>query len=348
MARGGASNALEVISGAPSQVVRRSGRFTARLPIDRILDEIAQVAHRVAVADGDEPYRLTAKEWDRERQALLVTGLPTAETLCQRLRLRWSEVVQAALLAPSKRGNFLAVHGEINVGRYGADGKARAIAALQAVAFEWGPDRKLSKTAYNEIALELESASRRWRNSDPLQIPRSTYLIAQFGSWEAACAAAGLEPDPGGANYAALPTRAEVLDEVITELGCLPARDYFIQLCQSRLISYRDHKERWFVTVNEARRLRALRGETTPLRSKMARELPLLPAVAVRSGGVLIHSKADFIASLRRYATRFLKDGRAPKTRHYTYCCSLDPDLIDTSRMGRYGGFTALCREAGI
>jgi hypothetical protein len=347
MTRRGASAAAALVSGPAPQPARRRGRFTARLTTARILDELAQVANQVAIATGDEPHRFTASEWDVERQIRLVPGLPTSETICQRLRLSWSVVVKAALLAPAKRAQFLATQGDRNVGRLGPDGPARALEALQAVALELGPSNKLTQFAYDAIVRDLESASRCWRHSDPLRLPRSVYLIAKFGSWAAACAAAGLDPDPGGVEYLSLPSRADVLDDCVTELGYVPPRDYFNRFCQSRLISYSNHKDPWFVTVNEVRERRALRGEDTPLRPSTT-PLPLLPAVTVQSAGVLIHTKADVIASLQRYADRYLPAGQAPRQHHYTHCCTADTHLIDAGRMKRYGGFTALCREAGI
>lgn len=222
----------------------------------------------------------------------------------------------------------------------------------------------LSQVLYDEEARVIEQESRRWRSADPVRMPRSVFILDQFGGdWWAALEAAGVLSTESGEGavtrakrkrlydqrYDQLPPVETILEEALEELGAIPNRAYFERWCGKRGTELPPNRSWRFEEVIAAlRRSRAQRGLATPATARRSRKLPPLPPgprPQQRRRGI---TRADAMASLQRYAKLYLPANTLPRQKHYMRASSGDALLLALHTLQQFGRFQDLCREAGI
>ena len=217
---------------------------------------------------------------------------------------------------------------------------------------------------YDDEARRIEQESRRWRTADPVRMPRSVFILDQFaGDWWAALEAAGMVSAEGGEGavtrakrkrlyeqqYDHLPAVEVILEEALEASGAIPNRAYFERWCRHRGTELPPERRWRFDDVVAAlQRSREQRGLATPAAARRTRKLPPLPAGArpqPRRRGI---TRADAMASLRRYAALYLPANALPRQKNYMRASSGDPQLLASHTLQKFGRFQDLCREAGI
>lgn len=329
----------------------RDGRFAAGIDLTALLAGVAEVAVAAAGGNPQRARRVSKAVFDAAR-TVAGGGLPAAETIRQRVGLPWPDILECALLPVGRRSSYLTRRQNGPARRNFNDATdERAITTLQAVAHRLAPGQLLTQIGYDEQVRAMELESRRWRQTTPLRLPRSVFVLDRFGQdWAAALAAAGLvnllQPIHSTARCE---TPVHVtLERALDELGVIPTHGYFVRWCRANAISIpRARRWTWDVALRDLRDSRRQRGLETPALVTSGNDLPSLAAPRVKDRRIY-HSRADVLASLRRYADLHLKPGDLPRQKDYLAAASADPQLIAASVLGRHGFFAQLCIDAGI
>jgi hypothetical protein len=310
------------------------------------LDHFSGVMTTTVAGNREQALTISKAAWDRERQSHERTDLPTADAISKRVCLTWRRTLALALADPSRRTTLLGQWDSSHAAEWGGDGPELAVRTLKAVAARIGRVPTPIEYDYEVRAIEMESHRlQAWR---PLRLPVSTYLVSEYGTWNAALTASGLQLPPAGQRRHPTPTLAESLDHCIEEVGVLPTSEYFLEWC-ARMDIPTPRFCRWAAVVDEVRSLRQSRGAATPDEATPARSSPPLPAaVPRRRRAAFLHSREEVLVSLQRYGALHLPPGELPRQRHYLLACRQDPELIWPASITRRGRFHDLCREAGI
>jgi hypothetical protein len=311
------------------------------------LDGVADVALVAASGDPRVAVAFSKSAWDRARRDQSRTNLPSAEAVRQRFGLAWRRILELALTDRSRRTKLLGQWDGAHFAGWGPTGSEEALRAVRAVAIRIG--HAPTPFEYDEAARAMEAESRRRRASRPLLLPRSVYIVNQFESWGAALQAASLELNPSPPVPERPPALVDTLDQFIEEVGFLPNSAYFLEWCRRQDIPTARLVGGWASVVADVRRLRTVRGASTPEHATRPKDLPPLPNAVPRVRRMAFrHSREAIITSLRRYGELHLPPGDMPRQKHYLAACRKDPKLIWPSAMTGHGRFHELCLEAGI
>jgi hypothetical protein len=184
-------------------------------------DLLVLVGRILLVANPAAPGSVTTRAFDAARATAGFPDCPTARTLCyERLDMTWPEL-KAIALDPKR--SISATAGR----RYSYDKTdmqltlPRAVFALRLVAMQL-KRRTLAETEYVTAHHALMRRDRRaYRHGGMLQLPTNDQIVRIAGSWEAALAAAGLDP-PGRSDRPCLSVE-EVLDLHLARYGFRPS-----------------------------------------------------------------------------------------------------------------------------
>lgn len=315
---------------------RHRGRFAPTLPLHDALDLAAQVIRRAATQSGSVPERVTKGAYERARAA--IEGAPRAEALRQRLGKPWPVVVKMAIAPVARRGRIGAPHAGRPDGRFDT---TTTLAAMRAARNATG---SASAAAYDSYILGLPAPTRR-----RLRLPSASAIAQRMGSWSTACQAATTTEHAPALRGA--PSAIETLDAVITATGLLPGRGQLEAYCRAHDIPLGRDVRGWDGVVTAVRARRAARGETTPATPTPARQWPALPEAPAERGGRRRrkgYSRAEALASLRRYAHEHWRPGEPITEKRYRAACARDPKLVPSSALARHGRFQDLVTEAGL
>lgn len=311
-----------------------------RLGFDEQLDRIAAL---IALAGGEA---LSVRAFNRLR-AKHDPELPTAQAACARYGLSWPDVRQLAATPAARRG---VLHGVKTSARddYLFD-REDALQTLRSIAHTLGktPD----KSEYDREANRRIARSKRG-GLPPAAIPHSETIANNLGGWEAALAAAGLEPleHRFGQGHTGPATRSavELVDAFVTEHGVLPIRSYFEDWCRAKDIPLGRDSRDWHAVVAGVREARSARGESTPATTSNRAECAELPAPnGTTSRRPKRVTREAAIASLQLFAQRY-GTGKRATTRAYKAAALSDPELIPLNSVTKFGKWGDLRQEAGI
>jgi hypothetical protein len=326
-----------------------AGRFVAALSGHALLDAVAEIA-RQAAAEPDLASAVSKRRFDLTRRALGRTDVPRADTIRQRLRRPWDQVLRAALAPAAERGHVLGRgHGRESefIGP-----EALALAGLRSVAHALGGPP--SSDAY-DAELSRRGRARERRALAPLLLPVAATLIGRFGSWQKALAAAGLDAGQIAARAGQRTNRAPAAEQTLSALvdlvGVLPSLDYLERYCRAHSIPLGRDARPYAKLVERVRALRTGQAKPTPDTITPPRRCPPFPgpiAGAARRPRAKGRPRTAILASLARYGERHLAPGQRPTERHYRACRELDPELISPSSFPAGERFQDLCREAGL
>lgn len=329
---------------------KKRGRFASPLTDPELLEAVARVA-RLAAGKTQDPVSLTKRVWDTAR-TLGGEDLPQAESIRQRLKLSWTQVLTCALLRPEDRGLYLRNRDDpdwgVNFGELPPDYLSRI---LQAAALHLPPGAFLSALAYDRIIEELEADSQRSRHAEPARHPKSVAILARIGGdWDQALTNAGLPIPPKSVpcpRRVDVPAMVLALDRSVVALGGkLPNLRYFQAWCAIRDIPLRSRPGRWEKTVAELREQRALQGLTLPDRVSPTQSLPPLPVRAGKNRSIK-WTHETVLQALRIYS-HYYQSGPFPSVRDYQTQAAGNPELPALAALQRHGHFSDLCKEAGI
>lgn len=380
---GATSAAVGSSCGTPTPV---AGRFTARLETSVLLDAVAEVARsaspdapagaskgrwdreraalgRVELPRAESIRKRVGGTWPEALALALCPQAERARLAGQRKRGRRSIIDARTPFDPDALD--WEAHEESSMGRVAGSDGANVLAgdaigtagttpddedvdaadvevcrrALRVVAHRLGESP--GQAVYDATAQRLEDAR---GARAPIGLPASPAILARYGGWEAALADAGLADPPRVVR--ALPAE-ELLDRLIDETGILPVRDYFTYWCRSRGLPQRVDRRPWTEIVAATRALRAGAGKTTPAHRTPLGNSPGLAGQIVRVDGVRSYSRAEVLASLRRYRRDHLRPGARATQKDYLAACRRDRSLIWPRNFPAHGRFQDLIAEAG-
>jgi hypothetical protein len=192
-----------------------------RSPFTRA-DLLVLVGRILRAANPAAPGSVTTRAFDAARATAGFPDCPTARTLCyERLDMSWPELKVIAL-DPKRSVSAI-------VGRRYSYGPTdmqltlpRAVFALRLVAMRL-KRRTLAEKEYGSACdLLMRSDRRAYRHGGLLRLPTNNQIVRIAGSWEAALAAAGLQP-PSQSSRRPCRSLEEALDLHLARYGFLPS-----------------------------------------------------------------------------------------------------------------------------
>jgi hypothetical protein len=325
----------------------RSGRFQAATAVVSLFDQIALVARFATGGDEQKAAKLSKGQWDAARISLGLQ-LPLAESIRQRQGLSWSELLHCSLLPAQKRALYLRNRRDPNWGStFGALCEEYLLDLLRSVAFRLPPGTPLTELRFDDEIRRMEQESRHWKVAEPLRLPRSVQLIAKFGKWNHGLKAAGIPPIlPIPSAKVKLADAVSALELAFAKLGKLPTAAYFRKWCRLQHISLPTRFQYTPEVLAELTTRRANQGLLTSLEPINACHLPKLAAPIGHRQTRWTRDQA--MGALRTYAALYKDPKAIPTQKDYCLKSSGNPVLPSIGVIQRFGGFTDLCKEAGI
>lgn len=305
---------------------------------------IAAAGSREAAAECSK------NRFNRARRSLERLEVPTADTIRQRLRRPWEQVVRASLAPAGERGKILSQGHGRHAEFEGPEelvltGLRSVCSTLEGV------------VTFDAYDAEVGHRNRRRARSKlaPLPLLSATSLVKRYGSWPQVLEAAGVkEADDAyvvSPRIARLPAAEETMSALVDELGILPAGSYLENYCRAMDIPLGRDARPFGQLMARVRALRASEGKPTPAEVTPPRLCPPLPTPVGRTAAtrrIRRRSLEEVLASLRLYRDEYLQTGAHPAERHYRACRRLDRRLISLKSFPEGRRFQELCREAGL
>jgi hypothetical protein len=298
-----------------------------------------------------DPVNLTAvrqRQFDAARASCPgFEVLPTARSICERLGLSWSRVLELAGLPREGRTIGLSrLLGEHEEQDWLTPQGVEFALCLVAIRLD---TPTLTPGAYDtERDLLIQSNQRRWRHDGQLLLPTSDQVAIAMGSWDGALARAGLAARPGRGrtrSRSRTPSVTETINRFYEHYAFEPGRRQFDAFAQGNGIPvsklsgrpWLSHIEAWKVE-RRANDLPAPNGPKPELRSA-----DLMSDVGAAKPGerrLRYHRSFEFcVAWVVRYLES-LAPGERPSQRRYRAWARAHEDAPGPSTFNRrYGGW---------
>lgn len=234
-------------------------RFQSRYDLRGLVDVVAAVAR---LADKARPEQVTQKQWDAARAQAGYADAPQARQVATRLKLPWPDVLALALSGADVDRTLGRRFGE-DEDPYLDTGDVRA--ALRAVALRLNKKTLLRPEYVAERERIMKAARGHWRHGSGIYLPTIHQAERIAGSWEAALALAGLNPQPPQARPGGL-SISDVLELALEAHGCLLTKPECVRFASANKLSIakRSWRAPWRDHLIELRTRRADWGKWTP------------------------------------------------------------------------------------
>ena len=209
------------------------------------------------VADSATDGRsISQRRWDAAREGAGHGDAPHAAKICDRLGMAWHLVLDLAFSPPESLDRRL--------GRLRGEEEADWLTDEHAVYLMKVVARRLGTSSLSRAAFRREMVEIKRTAPDGTPVPNEDQLITQLGGWDAACAAAGLQPQSSGGTEPAATGIEHVLERCYEGHGTEPTSRESEDFARANGIPYPRRTRPWAAYVADWKRDRAARGLLIP------------------------------------------------------------------------------------
>ena len=307
---------------------------------------LARVREVASYVNEQDVTAVTQRPFDGARSRRRFADLPPARRICERLQLRWKQVLNLAAMSPDSRA--------MAYGQLVRESDQREWLRLEYVDFVLGlVARRLGVETFKpwqymaERDRMLQEDRTRWLHGGQLRLPTEHQIAGLCGSWDVALAQAGLarRMTTGNGRLAAGPTIPEIIDRCYEAHGTQPTNKEVVVFARANGIPYPGlHGRPWGSCVEEWKDGRRARGLAVPVGPPPQAERP---DYAVDVGAALpgerrqerqVYRLDGCVDAVARYLAQ-LPPGSRSTQRGYNDWARTQPDVPWASTFRLHGGW---------